>query len=81
MRFGEKGFAWIEIIARGKAAGGAHTYLGVNAIDLLVAALPGVFALNGHAGLVPAEVMRAILAAADVPRRSPAPAKRPRYAG
>ena len=65
MRFGEKGFAWIEIIARGKAAGGAHTYLGVNAIYLLIAALPGVVALNGHAGTVPEDVTRAILAAAE----------------
>lgn len=65
MRFGEKGFAWIEIIARGKAAGGAHTYLGINAIDLLVAALPAVTALNGHAGPLPPVVLRAILAAAE----------------
>lgn len=65
MRFGEKGFAWIEIIARGKAAGGAHTYLGINAIDRLVAALPGVTALNGRADPLPPEVSRAINAAAE----------------
>ncbi len=65
MRFGEKGFAWIEITARGKAAGGAHTYLGLNAIDRLVAALPSVTALNGHADPLPPDVERAILAASE----------------
>ena len=65
MRCGEKGFAWIEIVAHGKAAGGAHTYLGINAIDLLVAALPDVTALDGHVGLLPPEVMRAIQAASE----------------
>jgi acetylornithine deacetylase/succinyl-diaminopimelate desuccinylase-like protein len=65
MRCGEKGFAWIEIVARGRAAGGAHTYLGINAIDLLVAALPDVTALDGHVGLLPPEVMRAIQAASE----------------
>jgi succinyl-diaminopimelate desuccinylase len=65
MRFGEKGFARIEVIAHGKAAGGAHMYLGVNAIDLLVAALPSVAALNGHADPLPPDVLRAILAASE----------------
>jgi acetylornithine deacetylase/succinyl-diaminopimelate desuccinylase-like protein len=63
MRFGEKGFAWIEIVASGRAAGGAHTYLGVNAIDTLVAALPHVTALARHDCKLPAPIRQAIMAA------------------
>ena len=81
MRCGEKGFAWIEMVARGKAAGGAHTYLGINAIDLLVAALPDVTALNGHVGLLPPEVMRRSRRRRNVRKRSPAPVRRRRCAG
>jgi succinyl-diaminopimelate desuccinylase len=61
IRFGEKGFAWIELVASGKAAGGAHTYLGINAIDRLVAALPHVTALVRHDCKVPPEIEKAIL--------------------
>jgi hypothetical protein len=39
VRFGEKGFLWIELEARGKPAHGAHVHLGINAIDRLRAAL------------------------------------------
>lgn len=39
LRFGEKGFLWIEIEARGRPAHGAHVHLGDNAIDRLRVAL------------------------------------------
>jgi acetylornithine deacetylase/succinyl-diaminopimelate desuccinylase-like protein len=39
LRFGEKGFLWIEVEARGRPAHGAHVHLGDNAIDRLRAAL------------------------------------------
>ncbi len=39
LRFGEKGFLWIELTAAGRAAHGAHVHLGINAIDRLRAGL------------------------------------------
>ncbi|HEX5080025.1 MAG TPA: M20/M25/M40 family metallo-hydrolase [Geminicoccaceae bacterium] len=33
---GEKGFAWLELVARGRSAGGAHAHRGVNAADRLI---------------------------------------------
>ena len=39
VRFGEKGFLWVRVTARGRAAHGAHVHLGVNALDRLRAAL------------------------------------------
>ncbi|WP_431268544.1 M20/M25/M40 family metallo-hydrolase [Dankookia sp. P2] len=42
LRFGEKGFLWIEVEATGRASHGAHVHLGVNALDRLCAALDAV---------------------------------------
>ena len=39
LRFGEKGFIWIEIEAKGRPAHGAHVHLGDNAVDRLRRAL------------------------------------------
>lgn len=39
LRFGEKGFFWIEVEATGRPAHGAHVHLGDNAIDRLRGAL------------------------------------------
>lgn len=39
LRFGEKGFLWIEVEAAGRPAHGAHVHLGDNAIDRLREAL------------------------------------------
>jgi acetylornithine deacetylase/succinyl-diaminopimelate desuccinylase-like protein len=39
LRFGEKGFLWIEVEATGRPAHGAHVHLGDNAIDRLRRAL------------------------------------------
>jgi succinyl-diaminopimelate desuccinylase len=63
VRFGEKGFLWVEIEAAGRAAHGAHVHLGVNAIDRLrdaLDALAGIRALRPDA---PAAVTAAIDAA------------------
>ena len=65
-RFGEKGFLWLEIEAAGKSAGGAHTYLGINAVDRLGKALARLQALESVACAVPASLRAAIDAAAPV---------------
>ena len=33
---GEKGFVWLELVARGRSAGGAHGHRGINAADRLI---------------------------------------------
>jgi acetylornithine deacetylase/succinyl-diaminopimelate desuccinylase-like protein len=62
LRFGEKGFLWIEVEAAGTAAHGAHVHLGENAIDRLRAALDAVSALRGLAVDAPPSVTAAIAA-------------------
>lgn len=39
LRFGEKGFLWLDVEATGRPAHGAHVHLGDNAVDRLLAAL------------------------------------------
>lgn len=60
LRFGEKGFLWIEIEATGRASHGAHVHLGVNAIDRLRAALDAVAGLRMLRPDAPAAVTAAI---------------------
>jgi len=62
LRFGEKGFLWIEVEARGRAAHGAHVHLGDNAVERLMAALAGVQALRGLPVAAPVAVRDAIAA-------------------
>jgi acetylornithine deacetylase/succinyl-diaminopimelate desuccinylase-like protein len=66
LRFGEKGFLWIELDAVGKPAHGAHVHLGVNAIDRLRTALDALAALRDLPVPAPDEVTRAIAAAKPV---------------
>ncbi|MGH7122626.1 MAG: M20/M25/M40 family metallo-hydrolase [Acetobacteraceae bacterium] len=66
LRFGEKGFLWIELEATGTAAHGAHVHLGVNAIDRLRAGLDRLNALRDTAVRSPEAVTRAIALAAPV---------------
>ena len=66
VRFGEKGFLWIELEAAGKPAHGAHVHLGINAIDRLRAALDALAALRDMPVPAPDEVTRAIAAARPV---------------
>ncbi|MBK1658667.1 M20/M25/M40 family metallo-hydrolase [Paracraurococcus ruber] len=66
LRFGEKGFLWLEIEAEGRAAHGAHVHLGVNALDRLCAALDAVRGLRALVPEAPAGVTAAIAAARPV---------------
>src|SRR3954454_15970410 len=66
LRFGEKGFLWVELEATGKASHGAHVHLGVNALDRLCAALDAVRGLRDLAPDAPAGVTAAIAAAKPV---------------
>ncbi len=66
LRFGEKGFLWIELEAVGRAAHGAHVHLGVNAYDRLRAALDALAGLRERPVTAPDAVARAIAAARPV---------------
>ncbi|MCA1398780.1 M20/M25/M40 family metallo-hydrolase [Bradyrhizobium sp. BRP56] len=66
LRFGEKGFLWIEIEAEGNAAHGAHVHLGINAIDRLREALDRVSKLRSLAVVMPVNVADAIRRARPV---------------
>jgi acetylornithine deacetylase/succinyl-diaminopimelate desuccinylase-like protein len=63
LRFGEKGFLWIEIEAVGRAAHGAHVHLGVNAVDRLRAALDVLKDVRALPVDAPVAVTEAIAAA------------------
>lgn len=65
-RFGEKGYLWLEVEAAGKSAGGAHTYLGINAIDRLAKALARLQGLEAVSCPVPQALRAAIDAAAPI---------------
>ncbi len=66
LRFGEKGFLWIEVEATGRAAHGAHVHLGENAVDRLRAALDAVSRLQALPVAAPPGVTAAIAAARPV---------------
>ncbi len=66
LRFGEKGFLWIEVEATGRAAHGAHVHLGENAIDRLRAALDAVSRLTDLPVAAPPAVIAAIADAKPV---------------
>jgi acetylornithine deacetylase/succinyl-diaminopimelate desuccinylase-like protein len=66
LRFGEKGFLWVELEAAGRTAHGAHVHLGVNAFDRLRPALDAVAALRALPVDAPAAVTAAIAAASTV---------------
>lgn len=60
LRFGEKGFLWVEIEAVGRAAHGAHVHLGDNAVERLLEALAGLQALRAWPAVAPPAVLEAI---------------------
>jgi acetylornithine deacetylase/succinyl-diaminopimelate desuccinylase-like protein len=66
LRFGEKGFLWVEVEAQGTAAHGAHVHLGENAIDRLRAALDVVAGLRDLPVAAPPAVAAAIAAARPI---------------
>jgi acetylornithine deacetylase/succinyl-diaminopimelate desuccinylase-like protein len=66
LRFGEKGFLWVELEATGRASHGAHVHLGVNAITRLRGALDALSGLSALPVAPPPEVTAAIQAAQPV---------------
>jgi succinyl-diaminopimelate desuccinylase len=60
LRFGEKGFVWVEVLATGKSAHGAHVHLGDSAIERLNEALAALFSLRDLEVPTPPEVGTAI---------------------
>lgn len=66
VRFGEKGFLWVEVDAVGRAAHGAHVHLGDNAVDRLRRALDALAGLRDMPVHAPDAVTRAIAAARPV---------------
>jgi acetylornithine deacetylase/succinyl-diaminopimelate desuccinylase-like protein len=66
LRFGEKGFLWVELEAAGRAAHGAHVHLGENALDRLSVALDAVRGLRALKPDAPASVTAAIAEARAV---------------
>lgn len=66
IRFGEKGFVWVDIEAVGTPAHGAHVHRGVNAIDRLRKALDAVYELEKVTINAPSAVSDAIDAARDI---------------
>lgn len=66
LRFGEKGFIWLEVEAVGKASHGAHVHLGVNALDRMRKALDALSTLADFPVDTPPAVAAAIEAARSV---------------
>jgi succinyl-diaminopimelate desuccinylase len=69
LRFGEKGFIWLELEAKGKASHGAHVHKGVNAIERLIEAIQRVRELRDYPVLAPPLVTDAIRDARAVSER------------
>jgi succinyl-diaminopimelate desuccinylase len=64
-RIGEKGFVWVEIEARGRAAGSAHPHRGANAIGRLLPALQAILTVADTTMPLPAAARAVIEAASD----------------
>ena len=60
LRFGEKGFLWVEVEATGRAAHGTHVHLGDNVIERLLEALAGLQALRALPVAAPPAVLEVI---------------------
>jgi acetylornithine deacetylase/succinyl-diaminopimelate desuccinylase-like protein len=63
IRFGEKGFLWIELTATGRAAHGAHVHLGISALDRLRQAFDAIERIRILPVRPPPAVIEAIAAA------------------
>ncbi len=57
VRYGEKGLLWLRLASTGRACHGAHTHLGDNALESLMAAVQDLLALRSHACELPGEIM------------------------
>ena len=60
LRFGEKGFIWLDVEATGRASHGAHVHLGTNAIDRLRLGLDALTGLGDLWVDSPPSVLEAI---------------------
>jgi acetylornithine deacetylase/succinyl-diaminopimelate desuccinylase-like protein len=66
LRFGEKGFLWLEVETTGKPSHGAHVHLGINALDRLRRALDALSSLSELRFAAPETVTQAIEAAKPI---------------
>jgi acetylornithine deacetylase/succinyl-diaminopimelate desuccinylase-like protein len=66
LRFGEKGFVWLDVEASGKAAHGAHVHKGINAIDRIIGAIQALQKLREREVVPPQIVAEAIRDARSV---------------
>jgi succinyl-diaminopimelate desuccinylase len=57
VRYGEKGLLWLQLTSAGRACHGAHTHLGDNALESLMAALDSLLALSAHECKLPADIL------------------------
>ncbi len=66
LRFGEKGFLWVELEASGKPSHGAHVHLGISALDRLREAVAALEALRLYDVPTPKAVAAAIAASRPI---------------
>lgn len=66
VRYGEKGLIWLRLTSSGKACHGAHTHLGDNAVESLMAAVQGLLALRSHPCELPADLLESMRQARPV---------------
>jgi acetylornithine deacetylase/succinyl-diaminopimelate desuccinylase-like protein len=66
VRYGEKGVMWLRVKSRGKAAHGAHTHLGDNALDSLMAAVQAIQCLRSREVVIDPCMRSAMLEARSV---------------
>ncbi|MET4578937.1 ArgE/DapE family deacylase [Ottowia thiooxydans] len=66
VRYGEKGVMWLKLTSTGKACHGAHVHLGINAIELLMAALHDLLTLRQLPTRLPEQVLKAMEEAREV---------------
>jgi acetylornithine deacetylase/succinyl-diaminopimelate desuccinylase-like protein len=69
LRFGEKGFVWLDVAVTGRAAHGAHVHRGDNAIERLLEAVRRLLTLREYPVAVPGAVAKAMHEARDVSER------------
>lgn len=69
IRFGEKGYLFLDLAAYGRAGHGAHIHLGVNANERLIDAVLALKALEALPPRVPDAVAQAVAAATPVSER------------
>lgn len=66
LKFGEKGFLDMQILAQGKAAHGLHKYKGINAIDRLMNVLMEIEEIEKKEVVLPEKVLKTILEGKEI---------------